>query len=55
MMAREHINHAWGLDKQIRYVFRNDSVRLIGWPLKKAPLCGRVFTIYQIKLARLSA
>ena len=46
MMAREHINHGWGLDQMIRHVFRHDELRIDTWPVPRAPVTARVFTVY---------
>ncbi|HEY2042849.1 MAG TPA: class I SAM-dependent methyltransferase, partial [Jatrophihabitans sp.] len=51
MIAREHINHGWGLDQMIRYVFRDDVLRARTWPIPHGPMSSRVFTVYQAKLA----
>ena len=47
MIAREHINHGWGLDQMIRHVFHTDDLRIHAWPIPRAPLSSRVFTVYQ--------
>lgn len=46
LLAREHRNYSRGLDVMIRYVFRADRLVVQGWPLKRGPLAGRVFTVY---------
>jgi phosphatidylethanolamine/phosphatidyl-N-methylethanolamine N-methyltransferase len=47
MIAREHINHSWGLDKLIRHVFHTDDLRAHAWPIPGAPQACRAFTVYQ--------
>jgi phosphatidylethanolamine/phosphatidyl-N-methylethanolamine N-methyltransferase len=47
MIAREHINHGWGLDQMIRHVFHADDLRAHAWPIPRGPLSSRVFTVYQ--------
>ena len=46
MIARDHINHGWGLDQMIRYVFRDDRLRVVSWPIPRSPISTRVFTVY---------
>lgn len=49
MVAREHRNHAVGLERQLKHVFRNDSVSVSRWPLPFRTWSLNVFTIYQVR------
>lgn len=48
MLAREHRNHAVGLEQQIKHVFRNDSISTHRWPLPARTWVLNLFTIYQV-------
>jgi phosphatidylethanolamine/phosphatidyl-N-methylethanolamine N-methyltransferase len=50
MIAREHINHGWGLDQMIRHVFYDDELHAHAWPIPHSPFPARVFTVYQVTL-----
>jgi ubiquinone/menaquinone biosynthesis C-methylase UbiE len=49
MLAREHRNHAVGLEQQLRHVFRNDSISTHRWPLPFRTWVLNLFTIYQVR------
>jgi ubiquinone/menaquinone biosynthesis C-methylase UbiE len=51
MMAREHINHGWGMDQLVRHIFAEDLLKVDGWPLARAPFSARVFNVYQIRVS----
>jgi SAM-dependent methyltransferase len=50
MMAREHHNHGWGLDKLIRHTFRDDDLLVSSWPIPRAPFSSRVFSVYHARI-----
>jgi hypothetical protein len=50
MLARDHINHAWGLNQLIKYVFREDKITVRTWPFSIAVLPS-AFRVYEIKKA----
>jgi phosphatidylethanolamine/phosphatidyl-N-methylethanolamine N-methyltransferase len=50
-LAREHRNHAVGLERQLGHVFRNDSISTYRWPLPFRTWSLNLFTIYQVRRA----
>jgi len=48
-LAREHRNHAVGLERQLTHVFRNDSISTHRWPLPFRTWVLNLFTVYQVR------
>jgi SAM-dependent methyltransferase len=49
MLAREHRNHAVGLEQQVRHVFRHDSISAHRWPFPFRTWVLNLFTIYHVR------
>jgi SAM-dependent methyltransferase len=49
-IAREHLNSAWSIEQLIRFVFREDEVKIVTWP--RLPFFMRIFTTYQIRVIK---
>jgi ubiquinone/menaquinone biosynthesis C-methylase UbiE len=52
LMAREHINHSYGLEKMIEYVFRDDDIKTSRWPFRVSPLFLSIYTIHRITVTK---
>lgn len=50
--ARDHINHLPGVNEIIKYVFRNDQIKVLKFPLAFLTWNFNLFYIYQIKVKK---
>jgi phosphatidylethanolamine/phosphatidyl-N-methylethanolamine N-methyltransferase len=50
LMAREHVNSAWRAETLLRFVFRNDTVKIRRWPFIKGPFFLNSFTVFHVKV-----
>lgn len=49
LMAREHRNSAWRVETFLKFVFKNDLIKIKRWPLKRGPFALNSFTVFHVQ------